>query len=74
MIARIGVGLCGAAIGAVLGWTISAFTHWPPAIVVVAIIFGLLAFLNDVRESPSEVRDRNKPTRLFPPDENEPGC
>jgi F0F1-type ATP synthase assembly protein I len=69
MIARIGVGLGGVAIGTVLGLTIRAFTHWTPAVIIVAILFGLLALVNDLREHPAS-DDRDRPTRLFPPDDD----
>ncbi len=43
MIRRIAIGLGGAAIGAMVGWTASAFTGWRPAIAVGGILFGVLA-------------------------------
>ncbi len=69
MIRRIGIGVGGAAIGSVLGWTIAAFTGWTPAVAIVAIAFSLLAMLDDERERRATGRDRDQPTRLFPPDE-----
>ena len=71
MIRRIGVGLGGAAIGAVLGWTIAAFTGWTPAVAIVAIVFGLLATLNDERERAS-ANETEQPTTLFPPSGRDP--
>ncbi len=43
MIKRIGIGLGGAAIGAVLGWTVAIFLRWRPAIAIFALLFGLIA-------------------------------
>ncbi len=68
MIRRIGIGLGGAAIGSVLGWTIAAFTGWTPAIAVAAILFSLLALFDDAREAHPASHDRDRPTTLFPPD------
>ncbi len=68
MIRRIAVGLGGAAIGSVLGWTIAIFTGWTPVIAVVAIVFGLLAAFSDWRDTSSAPDEGHQPTRLFPPD------
>ncbi len=43
VIRRIAIGLGGAAIGAMVGWTASAFTGWRPAIAVGGILFGVIA-------------------------------
>ncbi len=43
MIKRIGIGLGGAAIGAVLGWTVAIFLRWRPAVAIFALLFGLIA-------------------------------
>ncbi len=43
MMKRIALGLGGAAIGAVLGWTVSIFLRWPPAVAIVAVLFAILA-------------------------------
>ncbi len=70
MIRRIGMGVGGAAIGSVLGWTIAIFTGWKPAVVLVAIVFGLLAVLDDERARRAQTPGgRDEPTRLFPPEE-----
>ena len=68
MIRRVGIALGGAAIGSVLGWTIAIFTSWTPAVAIVAIVFGLLAVLNDRRDTASTRDGGDHPTRLFPPD------
>jgi F0F1-type ATP synthase assembly protein I len=70
MIRRIGIAIGGAAIGGVLGWTIAAFTGWTPAVAIVALLFGVLAMVNEEREHGTAADDRDRPTRLFPPDDN----
>ena len=68
MIRRAFVGLGGAAIGAVLGWTIAAFTGWTLAIPIVATLFGLLAVWSAEQKGTVErTDDLNRPTTLFPP-------
>ncbi len=43
MLKRIAIGVGGAAIGAVLGWTVAIFLRWRPAIAICALLFGLIA-------------------------------
>jgi MFS family permease len=71
MIKRALVGLLGAAIGALLGSTIAAFTGWNLAIVILAILFGLLAvWTSERRGTVPTVGDLNRPTTLFPTDQD----
>jgi outer membrane lipoprotein SlyB len=66
------VGLAGAAIGGVLGWTIAEFTGWNPAIAIVAIVFGVLAVWGGERRGRAPAVDGlERPTRDGPssPDE-----
>ena len=60
MIRRAFVGLGGAAIGAVLGWTIAAFTGWALTIPIVAMLFGLLAVWCEQRRAVESTDDLNR--------------
>lgn len=67
MIKTIAVGLGGAAIGGVLGSTVSIFLRWRPAIAVGALLFGGLALWVESQQSDAAPNDQSdRPAGQFP--------